>query len=284
MDAVRIPHNIPEDVRKEIIEIDILAKQTKRKKYNGKHKDSKTGSSSVLDNVATLRKVAEEYVKEHDFSSKKNRLIKNYFHSIAGNPLGKTPGDIFNVTVQPFADAHFAVFPPKLVEKPITASCPERICPNCGVPWTYETIVEVEHDRKNKRKDAKVRLDGLERVPNDWKPKQVKGSKWVKNCNCDTDKYAPGIVLDPFNGSGTTCLVAKKLKRRYIGFDINPEYCKMAKDRIGKRGKLDEWSQAKDENMNFSEPIKGFIKQKKSRKKVIEPEEKIEYSDMSWEL
>ena len=41
-----------------------------------------------------------------------------------------------------------------------------------------------------------------------------------------------GVVLDPFLGSGTTALVAKRLNRNYIGIDINPEYCKMAQDRL----------------------------------------------------
>lgn len=40
------------------------------------------------------------------------------------------------------------------------------------------------------------------------------------------------LVLDPFNGSGTTCLVAMKMERRYMGIEINPEYCKIAEDRL----------------------------------------------------
>lgn len=41
-----------------------------------------------------------------------------------------------------------------------------------------------------------------------------------------------GLVLDPFMGSGTTGVVAKRLGRRFIGIDINPDYCNMAADRI----------------------------------------------------
>ena len=42
-----------------------------------------------------------------------------------------------------------------------------------------------------------------------------------------------GIVIDPFFGSGTTGLAAKGLNRRYIGAELNPEYCLLARDRIG---------------------------------------------------
>lgn len=42
-----------------------------------------------------------------------------------------------------------------------------------------------------------------------------------------------GIVLDPFLGSGTTAYVAKQTGRRYIGIEINAEYCRLARERIG---------------------------------------------------
>lgn len=40
------------------------------------------------------------------------------------------------------------------------------------------------------------------------------------------------IVLDPFNGSGTTCLAAKNLNRQYVGIEINPDYVELAKKRL----------------------------------------------------
>ena len=42
------------------------------------------------------------------------------------------------------------------------------------------------------------------------------------------------IVLDPFMGSGTTAVVCKKMRRNFIGFDINKEYCDMALNRVAK--------------------------------------------------
>ena len=40
------------------------------------------------------------------------------------------------------------------------------------------------------------------------------------------------VVLDPFNGAGTTTVVAKKTGRRYLGIDISQEYCDTAEKRI----------------------------------------------------
>lgn len=43
----------------------------------------------------------------------------------------------------------------------------------------------------------------------------------------------PGdLVLDPFLGSGTTAVAAKKLGRHFLGFEISPEYCRIARERI----------------------------------------------------
>ena len=44
--------------------------------------------------------------------------------------------------------------------------------------------------------------------------------------------YKNEIVLDPFVGTGTTCAVARSMGRRYVGIDINPDYVKIARERI----------------------------------------------------
>ena len=51
------------------------------------------------------------------------------------------------------------------------------------------------------------------------------------------------IILDPFVGSGTTCVAAKRLGRKYIGFEINEKYYKIAKDR------LQGWNQKNEMNL-----------------------------------
>ena len=67
-----------------------------------------------------------------------------------------------------------------------------------------------------------------------WKrnnPDEFKG--WTPTCDCDTDATEAGIALDPFAGAGTTCLVAKRHGRRFVGVDLNEEYVAMAQKRLG---------------------------------------------------
>ena len=58
-------------------------------------------------------------------------------------------------------------------------------------------------------------------------PKPLQLFKWLV-CTSNVNS----LILDPFCGSGTTCVAAKMLGRRYIGIDISPEYCKIAEERL----------------------------------------------------
>ena len=49
--------------------------------------------------------------------------------------------------------------------------------------------------------------------------------------------YQGDIILDPFNGVGTTCAVASRLDRTFLGIDISNEYCSTARKRIEDTGK-----------------------------------------------
>ncbi len=62
----------------------------------------------------------------------------------------------------------------------------------------------------------------------------------------DTFTQEGDLIYDPFMGSGTTGMVAKDLKRDYIGSEIVPNYCQLAKDRIAgyyknKKSKQGKW-------------------------------------------
>lgn len=83
------------------------------------------------------------------------------------NPNGKNKRCVWSINTTPLKEAHFAVYPEKLIETPILACCPEN-----------------------------------------------------------------GIVLDIFFGSGTSGIVSKKLNRKYLGIEMNPEYIKIAEKRL----------------------------------------------------
>lgn len=44
--------------------------------------------------------------------------------------------------------------------------------------------------------------------------------------------FAGDIVLDPLAGSGTTCVAARRLGRRFLGIDLNPDFCRLAAERV----------------------------------------------------
>ena len=49
----------------------------------------------------------------------------------------------------------------------------------------------------------------------------------------DLYTFKDDVVLDPFCGSGTTCVAAYRLGRQYIGYEINPVYKQLAEERLG---------------------------------------------------
>ena len=142
------------------------------------------------------------------------------------HPLGANPGDVIQINTEPFPDAHFSVFPTKLVEFLIKVGCPEQVCKKCGRPRT-RIVEKITINAQDKRPD---------RCQIGHPQKQRGGNSIVytvgwTNCGCNAG-FEPGIVLDPFLGSGTTALVALQMGRRFIGIELNRSYCEMAIKRI----------------------------------------------------
>jgi len=55
------------------------------------------------------------------------------------------------------------------------------------------------------------------------------------------------IILDPFGGSGTTYAVAEAYNRKWLGTELQPEYCKIIKERLSDKGHISRIVEAKDE-------------------------------------
>jgi len=110
---------------------------------------------------------------------------------------GKNPGDFWEVTLEPFKDAHFAVFPLSICWKPILASCP----PDGVVLDIFAGSGTVG--------EATILLNIFNRIPSKDEVKKVK------------EHLEQGIV--PLN---------LKANRKFILVDINPDYCQIMEKRL----------------------------------------------------
>jgi DNA modification methylase len=140
-----------------------------------------------------------------------------------------------DVPTAPFPGAHFAVFPPRLVEPMVRAGTSERgVCPSCGAPWVRQTERERVPTRPghgSKVHDADSRAEVGNRDPE----RHVTVTRtvgWRPGCGCDAGQPVPAVVADPFAGSGTTLVVARDRGRRAVGCELNPEYAEMARSRV----------------------------------------------------
>jgi site-specific DNA-methyltransferase (adenine-specific) len=132
-------------------------------------------------------------------------LARYKANGLAGHPLGKNPGDVWTLSTANFRGEHFAVFPPALIETPLLATCPERVCAGCGIPWERDPARTLGH--------LAVRGELRQR------------------CACRAGTR-PGLVLDPFFGAGTVGLVAQRHGRDWLGIELNPEFATLATNRI----------------------------------------------------
>ena len=140
--------------------------------------------------------------------SRNNDYLHQGKHASGDVPAasGRNLRNVFVINPQAFPDAHFATFPEALVDPLIKCSTSDKgICPECGAGWA-RCIEESET------------------------------VGWRPTCRCRSPRREwdpiPATVLDPFLGSGTTLLVARKLGRHGIGIELNPEYADMARKRL----------------------------------------------------
>lgn len=148
---------------------------------------------------------------------------------------GRNKRSVWTIPPHPYKEAHFATFPPKLVEPCILAGTSEKgCCSRCGTP--QKRIVNKTRKPTRPGKNTKVEGRGSDEVGNRDPQRHCTETRtvgWQPQCDCNADAI-PCTVLDPFFGAGTVGLVAKSLGRDFRGIELNPEYCEMAKARINK--------------------------------------------------
>jgi DNA modification methylase len=123
---------------------------------------------------------------------------------VPGHPLGANPRDVWSHATASVS-GHHATYPPGLIERPLLATCPERTCRHCGIPW----------------RRGPMHVAGGVATPGELRPE----------CHCRAG-WQPGLVLDPFFGAGSTAIAAERHGRDWMGIELNPAFAKLATARI----------------------------------------------------
>jgi DNA modification methylase len=192
---------------------------------------------------------SHKYVDEYESSESEEHRTKAGLMKVADVPWEKrNKRSVWTVTTKPYGGAHFAVFPPDLIEPCILAGTSESgCCSKCGTPWRRQ----IEKDRKATRPGNKTKVGRAsddEGSPYESHSGMIVGNRdpqrhctttktigWEAGCECEAGTQVPCVVLDPFTGSGTTAAVAKKNGCHFVGCELNPEYLKLAADRFKQR-------------------------------------------------
>lgn len=100
-----------------------------------------------------------------------------------------------------------------LVRRPLLATCPQAVCTACGQGWKRQYTVR--HLWNAKDQEATTTREAGDFI----------------RCDCEAPAV-PGVVLDPFFGTGTVGAVACQNGRDWLGIELNPEYVRLAEDRL----------------------------------------------------
>jgi len=155
----------------------------------------------------------------------------------SNDPRGRNKRAVWSINTASFKDAHFAVYPPALIDSPIDAGCPEYVDKVTGKP-RERTLTKRSLERYELPKDNPMyrpaKYDGKHKELLGYSP----GQKYAVyedegyTDGIDDDEFTPGVVLDPFFGSGTTAEVAMKQGKDWVGIELNEDYEKISQKRL----------------------------------------------------
>lgn len=191
-------------------------------------------------------RITEGY--KHDSDTRMGKSSGNHAFSRRDSldriAAGRNKRDVWTVPPSPYPDAHFAVYPPDLIEPCILAGTSAKgCCADCGAPWERQVSrqatpqdsrlvqvggMEISHPNP-KRGGQRVTSSGT--VPS-YQAAEKETMGWVPSCGCLIGPTKPCVVLDPFGGSGTTAGVALKHGRNAILCELNAEYAELIPSRI----------------------------------------------------
>ncbi len=149
------------------------------------------------------------------------------------NPLGALPGSVWTIATEPLQVPdhlgidHFAAFPMEWPRRIIRGWSPREVCTACG----EGRRPVAEQDRTSREALRPAYGAGNHGTGGSTLgPRGVVAFITGYACACPdtTAPTTPGVVLDPFGGTGTTALVAKVLGRHAVSVDMSADYCRLA--------------------------------------------------------
>lgn len=141
--------------------------------------------------------------------------------------------DVWTVPTKAYKGAHFAAFPPDLIEPCILAGSPPSCCATCGAPRVPQIERTTEINGTFKGSSFTDGKTGRTRCEKTQKGDRfvTRLSEYLPSCSCNAPD-APATIFDPFGGSGVTAIVALRHGRRAVLCEINPTYLPLAHKRI----------------------------------------------------
>lgn len=177
--------------------------------------------------ICAVRIPREEKVKKND-----NRYLPKELMTVDSAIDGRSLHNVWRIKMGQSKIKHFAVFPESLCERPIAMTCPMQVCENGDLRTRIVEMVEYDEGRSGARVFGKYTAEEDSVVTGriDTGKKYIARKPVTVGWTHENQDYQPGVVLDPFCGSGTTGRVALKLGRSFIGIDLYEEYVNIARD------------------------------------------------------
>ena len=173
----------------------------------------------------------------------------NPTHDLEHNPLGKLPGSVWSIPSEPLQVPdhlgvdHFAAFPQEWPRRLILGWCPQEVCSECGegrAPVVEKELELDHHSTHAKTHRGAVGDNGVRTARGSASDNVSRTVATITGyaCACPDNSApsTPGVVLDPFVGTGTVPMVARALGRTGIGVDLSADYLRLADWRIHESG------------------------------------------------
>lgn len=161
---------------------------------------------------------------------------RGYMAETYTNPLGKLPGSVWTVPTEPLRVPeslgvdHFAAFPTEWPRRIIAGWSPRGVCSACGEGRRPVAERKPMVWRPGPKSDCYA-VDGTTRKVASGTmlaPAETRITGYACACPEPTAPATPGVVIDPFGGTGTVALVADTLGRHGISVDLSADYCRLA--------------------------------------------------------